>query len=347
MSRSLQRWSRRLATIPLYVGLLAGFVTLFPALMPLALLLDLARGQPWTATRTLVFFVWYLACELAGVVASLAIWGRAGVWTEWSRSEFLRRNWALQWWWARMLGRGAFRIFGVTLKQENDQYDFGKRPVLVFIRHSSTADTILAALMISVPHRIRLRYVLKQELLWDPCLDIVGNRIPNVFVGREAADHGPQIEAVAGLARDLAAEDGVLIYPEGTRFSESKKNRIVSRLREQGRLEAASQAQALRHMLPPRPGGSLALLAAAPTADAIFLVHTGFEASASFDRFFNGALVGATIHARMIVVRNEDIPRTEDQRREWLMRQWQSMDGFIERHQPAARVEQRRSAANA
>ena len=36
--------------------------------------------------------------------------------------------------------------------------------------------------------RIRLRYVLKHELRWDPCLDIVGWRLPNAFVRRGAQD---------------------------------------------------------------------------------------------------------------------------------------------------------------
>ena len=39
---------------------------------------------------------------------------------------------------------------------------------------------------VSRRYHLRLRYVLKRELLWDPCLDIVGQRVPNIFVDRDA-----------------------------------------------------------------------------------------------------------------------------------------------------------------
>ena len=41
-------------------------------------------------------------------------------------------------------------------------------PVIQLVRHASTADTILCAGVIANRRRLRLRYVLKRELLWDP-----------------------------------------------------------------------------------------------------------------------------------------------------------------------------------
>lgn len=41
-------------------------------------------------------------------------------------------------------------------------------PLVVLMRHASLADTLLPAVVIA-SHGIRLRYVLKRELLWDPC----------------------------------------------------------------------------------------------------------------------------------------------------------------------------------
>jgi len=38
--------------------------------------------------------------------------------------------------------------------------------------------------------------VLKRELLADPCLDIVGNRLPNHFLDRHATDSGPELAAL-------------------------------------------------------------------------------------------------------------------------------------------------------
>ena len=341
-------WARRVLVIAIYAAAFCVLTLFFVPLAVVAAAFDLVRGQPWTVTRTLAFFVWYLACELVGVVASLLIWIASGVWAGGDRDRFLRWNYWLQGWWARMLGRGAFRIFDIRLEVHGDGYRFGERPVLVFVRHASTADTILAALLVTLPHGTKLRYVLKRELLWDPCLDIVGNRLPNVFVRRDSAQTEREAAAVADLARGLGPQDGVLIYPEGTRFSPAKRARIAQKLREQGREEAAVEAEALRHVLRPRSGGPLALLDVAPQADVVFLAHTGFEGSASFDRFFNGGLIGRTVHAELRVVKAGEIPKGREARRSWMMANWRQVDEFIEQHQGATGfmpVAQRRSRA--
>lgn len=337
-----KNWARRIVVLSLYIGLLLALSILILPLLAIATVLDIVRSQPWTIVRTLVFFLWYLSCELIGVLASLVIWSTSGPWLGRGDETFLRRNYQLQRWWARMLGRGAFRIMSIRLVEHDQTQGLGDRPVIVFVRHASTADTILAALLLSIPHQLRLRYVLKRELLWDPCLDIVGNRIPNVFVRRNSSDTAGETAAVARLAASMSAGDGVLIYPEGTRFSPEKKARIVARLREQGREDAATEAEALRHVLLPRPGGYLALLEAAPDADAVFLAHTGFEGSASFDRFFNGGLIGKTVHTQLRTVPAGEIPRSDEERKEWMLQQWRMVDEFIEQHQDPDRPLDRR-----
>lgn len=329
MKKVLLVWTRRALVISLYAAALSTLTVFFVPLAVAAALYDRVRSQPWTATRALVFFVWYLACELAGVAASFAIWVVSGR----RHDRFLDWNYGLQRWWTRMLARGGFRIFDIELDIDPSDYRFGQRPVLIFVRHASVADTILAAMLIAVPHRTRLRYVLKRELLWDPCLDIVGNRLPNVFVRRDSVQTERELASVAALATDLGPADGVLIYPEGTRFSPAKKARVIAKLREQGREDAAREAESLRHLLRPRSGGALALLEAARDADVIFLAHTGFEGSASFDRFFNGGLIGRTVRAELRVVRSQDVPRDPAARRAWLMENWRQVDSFIDAHE--------------
>ena len=43
----------------------------------------------------------------------------------------------------------------------------------------------------------------ERELLWDPCLDVVGQRLPNVFVRRGDGDGASEIAAVRAPAADL------------------------------------------------------------------------------------------------------------------------------------------------
>jgi 1-acyl-sn-glycerol-3-phosphate acyltransferase len=61
-------------------------------------------------------------------------------------------------------------------------------------------------------------------------LDIVGNRLANCFVRRNSGDSDREIAAVQRLMEDLGPNDGVLIYPEGTRFTEAKRRRILDHL---------------------------------------------------------------------------------------------------------------------
>ena len=67
------------------------------------------------------------------------------------------------------------------------------------------AVVLLAAALLSRPHGVRLRYVLKRELLWDPCLDIVGHRLPNAFVRRGSRDTAGDVAAVRGLMAEYVA----------------------------------------------------------------------------------------------------------------------------------------------
>jgi 1-acyl-sn-glycerol-3-phosphate acyltransferase len=327
-----RQWLRRIFVISLYTALAATLLLLFVPLLALAAACDALRRQHWTLVRTLVFFLWYLLLELAGVAVAFTIWLVHGPWTGRDHERYLDRNYALQAWWARMLGGGGFAIFGMRTELDRNDSVHDERPALVFVRHASTADTILAAQLLAAPHGLRLRYVLKRELLWDPCLDVVGNRLPNVFVDRDSAHSEQGVASIEALARGMRAGEGVLIYPEGTRFSLAKKRRIVDKMRKQGQVAKAEEAEALRHVLPPRSGGSLALLAAAPEASAVFLAHTGFEDAASFDRFFRGGLVGRTVHVQIRTVPASRIPEGRVAQKEWLMQQWREVDEFIESH---------------
>jgi 1-acyl-sn-glycerol-3-phosphate acyltransferase len=327
-----ERWTRRALTIPLFVVLTIVIVGGLPLWLAAALVVDVVRRAPWVATRCVLFFAVYLLCEVVGIAASLALW-RPGMLGDRS----LDRHYRLQQWWAGALFEGGRRIFDFDVTVEGEK-EVGHGPVLVLIRHASTADTPLPVVLLNVRHGLRMRYVLKRELLWDPCLDLVGHRLPNVFVRRGSGDPQREAARVAGLARDLGPRDGVLIYPEGTRFSPAKRERALAVISERGELERLARVLMLRHVLPPRPAGVLALLAAAPAADVLVIAHTGFEDSSRFTNFWNGALVGQRIHVRLWRVPRREIPETVDARVAWLDDQWARIDDWIARHRDGTAV---------
>jgi 1-acyl-sn-glycerol-3-phosphate acyltransferase len=176
---------------------------------------------------------------------------------------------------------------------------------------------------------MRLRYVLKRELLWDPCLDVVGNRLPHVFVDRVSDDSQREIARVRALARDLSVHDGVLIYPEGTRFSETKRARVLEKLAREGNSKQLEYARSLHAVLPPRPGGALALLEAAPHADVVVCAHTGFEGAATLAQIWRGELLHGTIRVRFQRSPRSEIPTEPDARADWLRERWQEIDAWL------------------
>ena len=179
---------------------------------------------------------------------------------------------------------------------------------------------------------MRLRYVFKRELLWDPCLDIVGQRVPNVFVDRFSDDSEGEIRRTRELTRDLGPRDGLLIHPEGTRFSEAKRERILERLHREGDAKLLEYARSLQSVLPPRPGGTLALLEAAPEADVVVCAHTGFEGAASLAQIWQGALVHQTVRVQFRRIPRDAIPTGRDDRLAWLLEEWQRVDAWVASH---------------
>ncbi len=300
-----------LATLPLW-GLAAGAVDLG------------ARGRR-SALRCAGFLLWYLACEGVGLLAIAAVnVARLG-----GRDAFLDANRRLQDRFAQALFAGARWIFGVHLVVEGGEA-FGGGPVLVLIRHASVVDTLIPTLAASIPYGLRLRYVLKSELLWDPCLDIVGNRMGHYFVRRGSGDPDREVAGVVALAQGLGPHDGVLIYPEGTRFSPAKRERVLAKLEQEGDRDGLARALALRHVLPPRTQGTLGLLDAAPEADVVVCAHTGLESTTSFWDLWTGATVGRTLRARCWRIPRAEIPRRREERVTWLYDQWQRVDDWIE-----------------
>jgi 1-acyl-sn-glycerol-3-phosphate acyltransferase len=331
------RWARRAGTFPGFAAAAALLLTALPVALPVLALLDLARRERFARVRTLLVAVHYLLCELGGLAASGLLWVAMRVCgTARARSEGWHH--ALQAAWAGALFAGIRRLFALRLALEGDAP--GPGPLLVFMRHASLADTLLPALLLSRRHGLRLRYVMKRELLFDPCLDVVGNRLPNVFVRRESAQSEREIAAVEALARGLGPGEGVLIYPEGTRFSRSRRARRLERIAASGNAARLERARRLRHVLPPRTGGPLALLDAAPGADVLVVAHVGLEGVTHFRDAWRGDLIGRSIRVIFWRVPRALVPDDRAKRVEWLFDLWERVDDWIDA-QHAGPVEDR------
>ena len=323
------RLGRRLVVAALYALLF--LVALASALLwiPAAALVDLARRRGAVALRSGAFVTFYLGLELLGLCAAAALW-LARPLARWDAARWRALHFRLQDWWGSTLFRGLVRCFSLRVETRGArEARLGEGPYLLLLRHASSGDTLLASALIGRPHGLRLRYVLKHELRWDPCLDVVGSRLRHVFVDRASDDSQREIARVRALARGLGPRDGVLIYPEGTRFSETKRARVLERIARSGDAKLLDYARSLCSVLPPRPGGVLGLLEEAPGADVVVCMHTGFEGAASLGQIWRGDMLRSRVRVRFTRILRAEIPTEREARAQWLRELWQQVDAWV------------------
>ncbi len=324
------RWTRRAVSVP---AVCCAFVV-YLSLLPIALAVTLAadaiaalrrRRDAWT--RGLLAVGALLLAEVAGLVAL----GFAWVATLGRPAAALTATYAIQTAWASFLFAALRTLFSLRVTVRGAQ-EAARGPVLIYARHTSIFDTIVPIVALQAPFGLRMRYVMKRELLWDPCLDVAGQRLPNRFVRRGSSNPAAEIEGVVALGRELGPRDALLIYPEGTRYTPSKAARALARIRE-AQAELAERAEQLRHVLPPRPGGPVALLGLGH--DVAMMAHRGFDGVKGWRDVWNGALVGREVVVEFWRVPASDVPAEEAARPAWLLEAWLRMDAWVDA-QPGA-----------
>jgi len=320
---------RRLRSLSIVGATFLGVTAALPLLLLAAALHDLAAlavgRRHFMAVRLSVIGWVYLGTEILGVAALGAIWvasvgGRL-------RRLFIGGTYVIQRWWAGAVFRTIGAMLGLRVEVEGADV-LAPGPILVFMRHTSIVDNLLPNILITAPHGIKLRYVLKRELLADPALDIAGSRLPNYFVDRRSTDPEGEVTAIRRLGTGLGADEGVLIYPEGTRFTPERHTRALERLRASNE-SLYSRAAAMRAVMPPRLGGPLALLEAEPAADVIIAAHSGLDGFSHIRDILGGGLVGGTIRVRFRRYAHTDIPADPAGRAEWLYDRWAEVDTWI------------------
>jgi 1-acyl-sn-glycerol-3-phosphate acyltransferase len=325
--RGARLW-RRAHGIVAEVLLLLLLTGLAPALALAAIVVDAAlwakRRKPWMAIRLLAMLWWFLLGELYGLVGLMAI-GLAGAGrdstTRRRRVFRLKRRWlASHLAGIRKLFRLEFEIEGLELA--------GPGPVVVMIRHASIIDNALPDAIIGRAHGMGFRFVIKRELEMLPTIDIGGRWVPTLFVGRASGDTAAELERLQALTVNLAADEGLLIYPEGTRSTPEKLARAKAIIAER-QPEIAPLADGLQNLLPPRLGGSLALLQGTPEADVVIFGHVGLDGFEYVSDIWSGGLIGTTVRLRFWRFPAASVPREREELITWLYERWQELDDWI------------------
>jgi 1-acyl-sn-glycerol-3-phosphate acyltransferase len=172
--------------------------------------------------------------------------------------------------------------------------------------------------------------VLKKELQMDPCLDIVGHRLPNYFVDRASSDIAGELAGIEQMAMGLGEQDVAVIFPEGSRANPEKRARALERLKARSP-ERAARLESLRHLIAPKPGGASALLAAVPSAKVLTMWHSGFDGLDTFGGILKHLGTSALrVHVKVIEHQRATVAAGEGFVA-WLDAQWLEMDAAVAR----------------
>ncbi len=314
-------------------------VVTLPLTAVVAVLLGLLTPRAWTRPlRLLLVVVGYLAAEAVGLIALGVLWLIAGFGRSIRSPASERRHYVLVRTFLEWLYWLVKRVLHVSVRVDGPAPEaYRDRPLIVFCRHAGPGDSFLIVHALLDWYDREPRIVLKDTLQWDPAIDVVLNRLPNRFIrsgspGLPTADHPEQapVEQMIGeLARKLDGNDALVLFPEGGNFTARRKVRAIQRLRHRGLHAEVRKAEAMRHVLPPRPAGVLAVLANAGDADVVWVGHTGTDHLLSVADIWGALPMDTEILMHWWHVSSNDVPREPEAQIHWLYEWWKQIDDWI------------------
>ena len=311
------------ALILLYSVLILFFL-LFCFGLLLSTLTDSRENTFLRLYRVISMITWYLLMECLGVFSAGALWILSGGGLLKNIRWMQRLHGKVQYRWTSGLLFGA-KIFLNANIDFPDCSALRSGPMIIISQHRSFFDACIPSVLVGkAKGTLVLRHVLKSELLLSPSLDLFGHRLPNYFVKRKSSNRDQEIGAVRSLGIGLDG-DACVIFPEGTFYSQ---RRFASSLFEIEKTdnERFLRVQNLRHILPIRPGGILALLDATADTDLVVIGHSGFERFSSFRDIFRNVPFTSPIKITLKRIAHTEIPGNDRDRVRFLDEQWQSID---------------------
>lgn len=323
------RWNRRSRTIPLMLAATVVGVFASPAILAAVVVADLAKGRFRLPTaRVALFLLQYAINDSIEILLAPVYWILAGFGVRLDQRTSIARHERLQHWSIDVLARRAERLLGLRLDIDpTSTAALTPGPVIVLCRHVNIVDASLPTLLYQ-RLGFRTRGVIMAELLADPGFDLIYSRTGSVFIPR---DNGPDARAmVRGLGRSIDATTAVVIFPEGRLFRPDRLERSKTRFALENS-ERAVRLDSLKHVLPPRPGGVLALVDAVP-ADVVVIAHTGLDQYASFAELATAVPLRSPVHVTAWRIPRDQIPDGDAERIAWLDEQWVLVDECVARN---------------
>ena len=333
------RWVRRMVFGPLVVLLAILLLTTLPIWLILAVAASPFMPGHLRVPRLIWLAIVYVVWDAAALVALAALWVASGFGWKIRSPAFQRAHYVLTGGFLRVLFWIASWSLHLSLAVVGTDPDTALpgRPEIVVSRHAGPGDSFVLIHALVNWFAREPRIVLKATLQWDPAVDVLLNRLPNRFI-TPGRTHTESLEQeIHDLATGLDHNDAFVIFPEGGNFTPHRRMRAIARLHDRGLRDLATRAENLRNVLPPKPGGLLAAIDAAPDAGVIFVAHTGLDRMLTVTDVWRELPMDKQLVMRFWSVPPEEIPAGEEARIVWLYEWWARIDAWIEEHRPAPR----------
>ena len=349
------RFLRRLVFPPLVLLFTLGAIVVSPLLFLIGLIATPSRRGRRRTLRLIWFGLSWLVMESLALLACLGLWIASGFGGRLRSEASMDRHYALVRWFLSTLFDRAVAVFRLRVEisepelTPEEQAARLTRPVIVLSRHAGPGDSFLLVHQLLTRYRRKPRIVMKAALQFDPSIDVVINRLPHAFVhphrtvpaqrsepsSPEPPSDGMVIHEIRRLASGLGPTGALVIFPEGGNFTPNRWRRGIRRLEEARRFREAERARRMENLLPPRSGGAFAAIDSAPTADVIFVAHTGLDDLVTVGDVWRALPMEQVILAKWWRVPAPEVPRERDEVVRWLYDWWERIDAWIEENRPS------------
>jgi hypothetical protein len=334
---------RRLLLVPLVVLIAGALAVLTPPVAMLSAAYSLIRrrarvgGERRSRLLRVIFLgLAWSAGEIAALTVFLCLWIASGFGGRLDTEPYQARQYGVMRRFLDLIFRAARRACGLRVTVTGPHgAGVSDRPLIVLSRHAGPGDSLLLIHHLLSACARRPRVVMKATLQLDPSVDFLANRLPNVFLRKQANAARPgarqRTEQIRRLAAGLSSRGALVLFPEGGNWTPLRWRRGIDRLRRSGRSDLADRAAAMPNVLPPHASGALTAIAACPAADVIFVAHTGLDRLVSVGDVWRGLLGDMEVRARWWRVPAANVPRSasRDTQVTWLYDWWQRIDAWI------------------
>jgi len=218
------RLVRRFVLAPLAIVIALAVVLLFPLLALLAVafgLVGMSRPGRMRGLRLLCFALIWLIAETVTLFMCLGLWLASGLGGRLRTEPYQSRHYAVMRRFLDLLYRAGTSTFGVRVEVEEPELDSREqaarlaRPVIVLSRHAGPGDSFLLVHQLLSVYGRRPRVVMKATMQLDPGLDVVANRLPNVFIQHRRTGEKLFVEQIERLASGLDQAGALVIERAG------------------------------------------------------------------------------------------------------------------------------------